>query len=510
MNLGEASAQAGLTIEKIRTDLVNENFDALEKSFTEEFERALAEKDFSNLRKIYAVLFGTANVERLGRLQKWQLRFPDSQFATTALAWTHYVHAHMKHGDVPSYLTNRKNYENYQLDLAKAWELTGEVVKDHQTFVPAMDLAVQLYSSKGYEELVPAYVNLILKVAPDQQSINLGLKALTTTRHASIKEIVSICTRLAAKVPDYSTKLCLIEAAFKNHAKGYLRKKALEALENSDAAFLDYARLNAYLNEWSDHPNALDEIKRIHRAMLDPTTNIAYYRSLIDQIDQIFGTPLYRLEAEDALLREMRDRLQDSPENYRIRKFLIEDILDRYLRKDPTADIAEAQVHWQRMHVFGERHSVTWDIGARLEINARGAYDFSEVAKYHATSIYYNGNSAGAIRTRMLDLFYLHRTAIGEWGVGDTVWMNNGEVVDLETIAELLKCPMFRAQRLYTGLCRIDPNNWICNVSGADSDVEDRIIRLMAGTNECPWVRHAEIEELYYQPHFRPTRVGTY
>ncbi len=49
---------------------------------------------------------------------------------------------------------------------------------------------------------------------------------------------------------------------------------AIEALAGRDAAFLDYARLDAYLHEWKTRDEAASEAKRIHRASLGPDIDL--------------------------------------------------------------------------------------------------------------------------------------------------------------------------------------------------------------------------------------------
>lgn len=488
-----APAQAEISTDSVRDALASENFAYLETEFEKAYQQALEQQDFEALRDVYRILFLTANETRLDRTQRWLAAYPDSFYAATGLAWSHLYRAYQVRGGLRWDWTTAELQNRYLEELARSKEMADFAFGKEQAFVPAIDITIQLMGTAPYKGDVRPFVDLSLRHAPNRHTLETGLDALTLDNRDDIENTITLCTLMSHRVAGYDAELCLIEAAFKNKATGYLREVALQALARRDEPFLDYARLDAYLSEWSGTENAAAEVMRIHRETLDKRPNVHKYLRLLDDIEMVFGAPLYAAEMRAALIDKMYVRLVDNPQSHNILEFLIKDILARSLRKDPRADISLAEELWQDMLPLGAYRADTWDVGLDVHLAAHPTFSPTPRIEFATNQIYYSRHSPGYIRGLMSSLDNLYNLARDEH---QTVI---GKAEQQALLAEV-ECPMFRSARVFRMVCDQVPDAYGCNIGGYNADLADRIARMVLKPAECVWAGSVAPELLYYTP----------
>lgn len=486
-------ARAEFSVANVRDALAQEDFRALEADFQSAYEQALKDRDFAKLRHVYAVLFVTANNTRMHRNQKWLKQYPDSPFAATGLAWSHYYRAYQIRGEHHLFATRPELQSRFLKELAQVKLYSDLALENAPTFLPSVDAAILLRGTDFYREDVKPLVDLALTVAPDRHALEIGLDALSSRGPGNLMSNISLCANLAEWVPTYDAELCFIEVAFKNNVTGPMRKAAVAALADRTEPFLDYARLDAYLHEWRDQDEAPDEAKRIHRATLGPLTYIAGYLDDLAHIERYFNMSLYEVEGRDQLLLKMEERLSDNPESYGILTLLIEDILDRNARRDPTADVSKAKEYWLTTLDLGAYRPETWTLGkdvlGRLDPDIYPERDI----KLLSNAIYYSSHAPSSIRYLINSLHNRYSVAIGEYSAPEAEF-------EPQALLDQVKCPMFRAAKVYRFICERVPDDPGCNIGGWQADLPDRLIRMAKTDQQCAWVNLADPENLLYQP----------
>lgn len=491
--VGTSPAKAEFSVASVRDALASEDFSSLEMGFQSAYEQALEDRDFAKIRNVYSVLFVTANAARLRHNQKWLMQHPDSPFAATGLAWAHYYRASQILGYQNWWSTTVELQTQFfkELELSKLY--TDMALGFAPSFLPAVDAAILLRGTDTYRGDVKPFVQVLLDVAPDRHALEIGLDALSLHGVDNLTNNVLLCANLAERVPSYDDELCFIEVVFKNNATGALRKAAVTALGERTEPFLDYARLDAYLTEWRFEDEARDEAKRIHRATLGPLTGITQYRHDLERIERSFNMPLYEVEGHDRLVLTMQRRLSDNPESFNILNLLIRDILDRHLRRDPTADLGTAREYWLDMLDLGEFRPETWLLGEEVISAADPQIRPERYINFMSNAIYYSRHSPGYIRELMHSLHYRYRLALGEISA-------TGLDIDQKALLEEVKCPMLRAARVYRLVCEQVPDHYGCNIGGWQADLSDRLARIAQQDQQCAWIRLADPEQLYYGP----------
>lgn len=489
-----APALAELSTATVRDGLEAENFDELESAFQAAYQGALDSKDFETLRDVYSTLFNTAHDARLAKTRKWLAAYSDSPFAATALAWSHYYRAYQIRGIRPWDWTSEELRNAFFKDLDMSFEMTKRAMHLAPEFVPAIDAIILLSGTNRYHDDLIPHINQSLRVASSRHAVHLAQSALKSRTRKDAKSFRNLCAWLSIRVPDYDAELCLIEIVFRNHLKGALRERAVQALDGRDEPFLDYARLDAYLDEWRNREEARDEAVRLHRETLGPKTSIFVYLETTDRIERVFNHPLYEIEAKAALIDEMQERLADNPQSHNILALLMRDIMERHQRGDPNADLQLAQTYWRDMLKLSAYRPETWEIGFDLHLAATaGKPDPVYSMKYRANQIYYSGYWPGYLRDTMTWLHALYGVARGEVNAGNLF-------PDKAALLEQVECPMFRAARVYRLVCDAVPDHIQCNVGGYNSDLADRLFRQLRDSKACTWVRAAEPEMLFYSP----------
>lgn len=486
--------RAEFGVDFVRQTLESRDFEQLETEFSAAHQSALDQRDFSQLRSVYSVLFVTANRDRMELSKAWLEAYPASPYAATALAWSHYYRAFLVRGPAAYGSTSPRAIDGFEDEMQSASHYAALAVESADDFLPALDAAILLREVRGDYGGMLTIVDRELDIAPDRHAILLGLAAANLNWGGSAAEIIALCGAMTERIPDYDAELCFIDAVFENGLGGRWRQAALEALDRRDEGFLDYARLAAYLGEWSDRPEAPDEVVRLHRASLGPEMIVPVYVDQLARINRTFQMPFYEIEAHDAMIAVLTDRLPDNPQSHRILRVLIEDSLDRYLRRDPTASIAQAQDHWYEMLAHGAYLPETWALGRRLDAVANGTWQVERQMPYFQNQIFYGNHDVSYVRSYLIYLFEAQSIATGEARLAPN------STLDPEAIGEATRCELFRATRIYDYLCTAAPNQNFCSIGGWASDFPDRARRMMENSSDCAWVKAAPVHQLGFSP----------
>lgn len=488
---------AAITVDDVRSALDAGSFVALEQMFAEAHDAALENRDFAELRNMNGTLFVTANRERLARTQEWLTTFPDSPYAATALAWSHYYRAFLLRGSASWADTSGEGRQAFHNELAKAKSLIDVAVSRADNYLPALDASILLKLTHIDDGSVRPVVDRSLGVAPSAHTINLAINATRLIWGGSLKEILSICATMAHRVPDYDEGRCLINAAMSNEAEGAIRRMALSLLDKRDDPELEYARFSAYVREWSDREGAEEKAIAYHRSTLGPNTDIDAYLDGLRRIRSVFRNALYEIEAMDALRWMVEDRLADNPQSYRLLNVLIEDIIQNADRDDQADDIALAQRHWRETLELGRFIPETWSVGQSLTYSRYGSADFNRRWPYMTNQIYYSNHSTFTLNGVLGQLYSLYRSTIG----GTRPYVPNGSTPpDLAAVQAQMLCPMIRVARMIEYLCDRNPADPGCNVGGTAVEYRIQVRRLARSTPQCIWVSKAGIDALTFDP----------
>ena len=346
---------------------------------------------------------------------------------------------------------------------------------------------------------VRALVNQALAIAPDRRFLELGLASLQMRWGGSFEDNLALCAEMADKVADYDAELCLIEMVFDNELEGPIREAALTALDGRDEAFLDYARLNAYVNEWQGRDGAAQEARRIHRESLGTGTMRAC-KDTLWRIDAAFPTPEYETEAREALQACLRERLPDNPQNTNILSALLGDAIRRQNEDPARVDLRELEAGWRELLDLGAYLPVTWAIGQEIDAALHGEIRPVQRSRFSDNRIYYSDYDSIRL-VRHLGLLYRDdRIATGD------IRNRMGEEIDREAPREAVRCPMMRAARLFETLCTYGPDEWGCQVANDGPKLLAEVGAIMDEAGDCAWEREAPLEELLFSPpRWRPS-----
>lgn len=487
---------SGLSVDMVRMAVDAEDYDFLEGTFQSALEEATKTKNFEALRDTYTQLFATANDVRRLKVDAWLEQYPNSAFAATALAWSHYYMAFMYRGDAGWSSTAPQAREAFHQQLLIAKVMTDLALEISPDFPPALDAAIILKQTHIDRTPLQSVLDHALTVAPDRHTLKLALNADQPKWGGDIQAMTALCAEMAARVPEYDAELCMIEAVFDNGLKGPVRSKALIALEGRDEAFLDYARLDAYSNEWSDRENAARKAQRLLRATLGKGSDVSIstFKRQLRHLDETFRLPLYKIEMQDALVASMRNRLQDNPQAPVIHELLIRDRLERSASAFSKGNPKETMEMWQDMLAYGRYQPRVWRLGRDVDAAMFSWLNAERQGWYYVNEIYYSNHNPASLDEYMSHLYYLHQVSIGKEVASEAV------DISPDALKEDVLCPMFRSYRLFESICQADPSALECNVNTDYFGNPDLVRKLMMRSDDCGWVKGADIEALLFSP----------
>lgn len=487
-------ASAEISVDFVRDALAQDDYSGLEQEFTAAHQLALQERDFTQLRHVYSILFVTANQDRLSKAENWLELYPSSPYAATALAWSHHYRAYLLRGSAPFRYVSPEAGQAFHDELMRAKELTDHAMSVAMDFLPAVDASIALKRTHVDDGAIPPLVDHELNIAPDRHAVELGLFAAEMRWGGDWHESMSLCGFMADRAPDYDAELCMISVVFRNEMKGLFREKALEVLETRDEDFLDYARLDAYLNEWRHRDGAAEDAMRIHQESLGPSVGVTSYMEELQRISTTFQRPFYGLEAKEALIAVLRERLADNPQSLNILRVLIDDVLTGLRAGTTIYTVHDAQALWYEMLPLGAYRSDTWRLGGEIHQEASGGLAADSQRPFIENAIYYSNHSPFELAAYILHLFQGHLVSTGE------ISLAAGVDIDPKTLGESVRCPMFRATRLFKYICEVDSANPGCNIGGYGADFPDRIVSIMKRSQDCEFERISTIEKLLFTP----------
>ena len=356
-------------------------------------------------------------------------------------------------------------------------------------FLPAIDTLLRLRRSGANDHSVVLLVNRALDVAPGRYALLLGLEALDPSWGGSLAEIAGLCAGAASKIPDYSEDLCMIDTVFWLDLYGNLRFAALKLLEKHDEEFLGYARLDAYLNEWGDRPEAAREAMRIVRAQ-GGDTNAFTLSVIATQFGQTDFYDEMMVKAEQA----QRVRLLHSPQDSNALLSLAEDLLQKDMRGDLQAAPAELLDLWRETLELSAYRGDVWLLGSHFDSAVNGFWDFERRKPFFENAVYYSNYRPWAFSEYMVFLGQLHDIA-----TNPMIRLPDGIEFDDEKVGAATSCELVRALRFFQQACEIDPRDRGGRTFGVVEVAIEKANKLMT-QDSCEKERTAPLEDLAYKP----------
>ncbi|MFV2054088.1 hypothetical protein [Aliiroseovarius sp. YM-037] len=489
-------AWAEFNVDTVRDSIETRDFDRLEALFAEGHKTALAERDYTDMRNVYATLFVAAHTERRENTEAWTIAYPRSPYAATALTWMHYYEAYQKRGNFDNARTSPEALDGYHDSLMKAYRQTTRALRADPEFLPARDAQILLRMTHVDRRPVSEAVAESMRIMPNWHSFDLGLSVTLRGWGGSAAELFRICQIGVAKIPDYDETLCFIDVVISNDLRGRLREMAVEYAEERKDNLSDSVLFDLYLSDWSGRPEAEDEALRLHRATLSPTMHFAEYKRGYERISYTFQNTDYEAEATASLGAIARGRLRDNPESIAVRKELIAafEWRHQFATVIPPRLIQEIREHWEQMLINGAARRDIWSAGARVAAHETHFWDMDRLRPYYINAIYYSNYSIGDLRAYQNYLYQMYLVGIREQHV-DTL-----SEAEKDALRDKALCPMLRAWRLYDAVCDIYPDEPYCNVGGWNAGWRQQMASIARTTEECASILTAEIPDLLYSP----------
>lgn len=467
---------------------------ALSKSQFESIESIARQVSPFELRTAYRQLFDVARTQRLNEVKAWHASSPDSPHALTALAMQHQKRAFLRRGAHSSNLTSPEAFSAFREEIALARSLSDAALVLDPDFVPALETSLRLSTATRGDDSTVALTERLIALSPQREFLQIGLDAASFRWGGSIAENLELCIRLAAKVEGYDSELCLIEVAFRNDMKGVYREKAVAFLENRTEEFLDYARIEVFLDEWKHRPNAADEAIRLHSKLVQKATSPERVNFQLSIISTIFKRPFYEFEARNALRDRVRDLLKNDPENHRLASYLVDDIINYELPRHTTPPeeiVDELASLWPKMYVLGRHNYSVWQAGRKILNLRNGSMDSTTRQRFTTNAIYYSNHHPSLIKNEMGRLYFLWKKAKKE--------SNDQQDVNKVDFDSRVLCPMVRVSRLYESICQRDPKNNGCTVGGWDAIYPEHVRRIVNRATQCREY-DGPLQSLYFNP----------
>ena len=469
-----------------------EDFAQLEAIFSEAHKAALAEHDFRPLRSTYATFYVSVNAERRALAERWLAAYPDSPYAATALGWQLWKLAWEYRGDGYGRYISAESWEHFHRTTERTQEIAGAAFARTKDFLPLTDLMLQLRRVHANDLPVAPLVASALKIAPGRHVLLLGLSALHPNWGGSLAEISALCAGQAPSIPDYSEELCFIDATFHLGLSGIWRETALSRLEQHDEPFLDYARLDAYVNEWRDRPEAAQEAMRIARNQVGGVISPSGFEDRINRIGTMFHKPAFYQEMREALIARAEARRQYSPQDGDLLYWLAETTIYKLNEEVPGADPKVAFALWQEMMPLRRYQGAFWRLGTTVDEKLNGAWDLNRRAPFFENAIAYSNHAPNYVIEYLMYLDMVHEIAVNPI-------MRPPPGFDKTAMAEASSCLMVRVIRIYDAVCAMDPNSDGCHYTGQAELARDNARALLAG-EACRQEREAPVQELAFAP----------
>lgn len=492
-----AAAASALTRQEVAEALDASDFAALETLMSAEHTKARVSKDFGSLRTVYGAVFAKLHAERFQNVQKWFHTYPESPFAAAALAAGHYARAFAFRGEYTTAYTSPQARKAFVEEMAKSVQLARLSRHHAPDFIPAIDLSLQQIRVGAVPGSPWTLIKLAFEISPERATVFAALSSYGANWGNDGDSGLgprAVCSGYADQVRDYDSELCWIEMVFLFDIQGRERTKAIEALDTRDEPFLDYIRLQAYLSEWRDRPEAEDVVYDLHLDALANGAAPRFFLETLSRINSSFPDPLYEAEAMDFLHATLRKRLKEDPQNPELLFYLIKDVIVRIQRGDPTADVSDARAYWEAMLPLGQYRHDTWEYGSELAFAEGGFYDFDRRFPYMQNMLVY-GNHHPYVVSRVLMQVHLLYAELNK----DTR-ANSDRPADPEAVLHEMACPMLRVARLYDAAC----GGWFpkdgCSERSLGQNVSSMVDHLSHRIKHCNWVAVAEPENLRFSP----------
>ena len=376
--------------------------------------------------------------------------------------------------------TSQEALEIFDQHLRLAAAAVHQVEGSESEFYPLIELVLRLEQTHLRTGNILDFVDHALDKNPERFVLLRALDSLQLNWGGSPEEIFKLCARFAGRIKDYSRELCFVDAAFRIGVKGKLRELALIELKKHDEPFLDHARADAYLNEWSSAWfGAKDFVVDYHSSKEENVRSLRAHSLTALKIEHTFRLRGYHSETVERLRDLALKRIADSPDD----AFLNGYIVQRYLE---TGKPALARKHWEAMLAHQEFLSGPWRVGYSLTANETGG-DLAMLMPYIANVIYYSNH----------DAMQLH-IVLGN--LRDLTNLNSGSTAPPTDGITGVECQIVRVIRLMNAVCQHREGNDTCGYDTEFMWFAEDTKEKVSQSGQCESERTADIRELLFSP----------
>lgn len=489
-------ARADEPLAKVRVLLDSGDVAGLELAMARLNNRVTAVGDADTIRAVNIRLFETTHPERLAVIHRWADEMPASPYAKTAEAW-----AALKALEMWSDPSRRYGMaqNNAVLDSFRAARTDALAAVDQAldvsagTYVPALDVWLRAREIDTDREGFGPVTDRLMELAPDPKTAQIIVRAGVAISPAAAQQAVGLCLQLGELIEDYDSDSCVIDAAMSLYLGDELEDLVHGLmLERNDPRF-DAARLTALLDYKRRDPAQVDSWIELHRRVLGPETDLEEYEKQARSIFHFGKRPAYMDEAVPRILAEIDARLADDPFNHILLRQKAKLLLARFLQTNNADDLVAARASWDGLLVYAETAATTWELGADLVRADRDPSDVRTELVFWENAIAYSDQSLYSILMHFYYMSLAREAAEARLDAGDH------STPDPAGVLEDLKCPMLRAARTASALCR---------TSAAGLDVCDPMKPLFepvpgiledGKAGSCPGIAEASLSALTYK-----------
>ncbi|MEE9427050.1 MAG: hypothetical protein V3V25_02775 [Paracoccaceae bacterium] len=317
--------------EQIRKLTQKMDFDAVEEILSQAHKASLiGEITYDELREMFRVFQSTAP-KMQEFVEAWVDEARDSPYALSALTWNLYTAGWHMRGELSpqfSYMEGRLRFINLH---ERATRLARRAYEIAPNLVPASDAMLRLTLTNGSNSTTPPsgaaqqvrILEKVMALTPNRGSLVRALSITQPNWGGSFEGAVLICSKFADLVPDvdgYSTDICLVDAAYTYKHGAVVKYRAREALNGSDAEYLDYARRQ----DWEPGISRRQDQEILEYLEGEGSTDYKLARNYDRSVSDLQGSLSLTKVVYAAFIAETSEQLSTDPYNPKLIKFLTE------------------------------------------------------------------------------------------------------------------------------------------------------------------------------------------
>lgn len=469
-------------------------YELVEQQFSDLHAMARETRDYGALRVAFGELFERPQRDRASHAENWHSVMPGSLYSNTAMAWVHIGRSWHYRDIYKNDFVSVEGRSAYREEHRLATLVIQRSLSIDPDFPPALNAAMMLAQMSGRRQHAEPIIERLFNHAPEIHAVNRGIATYSLTWGGTTAQNENFCQKYAHMVPEFGFDECYALFVFHNDLGGREKKRAARILEDVEGDHFEKFKATLYFNEWSDKPEAEDELIRIQRGTLNRYSNLRWQFRLIDRIDQAFDRPFYALEAKQEVIAFFYDRLLLHPQGYWDAYELL-----RHLGRSPrsvgaTYRAADLAVLWPQMHELSQYSGFFWRFTAELaKALVDDVYVLDAQHDFYANSIYYGNHQPLLLQSALTHYYFAYKAALtahehSEHALGDPKELKSG-----------LLCKAVRVSRLLEQACagRSDQS---CSFEAARDIDRSEVRRLWPTAQDCPYGLDTPIAELRYTP----------